>query len=269
MRLRYLTNDSYDQLLSEMDNNKCRYLSGSNFMPEFFNGNEKYFEESSALEVSRVKLESIPNWEMTDEDKSVQDLANTRLIYDGFKKLSPLQATNRCMWTYLCHDDYIEYIRNRWLPRTVDNLDVSTIRTRFFVEKNGNLLNDNAISRFWWYGHLTYDSAAADHYHLTKILFTNQTIATDVMDTFNRMNPERIRGVLMAIELFKEDLPGDGRGITEYFRECKKFLNHYGAVTLLDFLTAEEIKDLAYDYMKRLYDSHEPIGRRKRLLMRK
>ena len=62
------------------------------------------------------------------------------------------------------------------------------------------------------------------------------------MDTFNRMNYDRMRGVLMAIRDFK-DLLGDNEGITDYFRECKKHLNHYAAVTTFEFLDSDEISD--------------------------
>ena len=41
------------------------------------------------------------------------------------------------------------------------------------------------------------------------------------------------------------------------FRECKKYLNHYAAVTTLDFLEPEEIQTLAYDYMVKLREQKQ------------
>ncbi len=70
------------------------------------------------------------------------------------------------------------------------------------------------------------------------------------------MNFNRIKGVLLAIKDFK-DILGDNEGITEYFRECKKYLNHYAAVTTFDFLDAEEIRGLAFDYMVKLREQKE------------
>ena len=55
----------------------------------------------------------------------------------------------------------------------------------------------------------------------------------------------------MAIRDFKEELT-ENEGITEYFRECKKYLNHYAAVTTLEFLDSDEIRDLAFNYMMKL-----------------
>lgn len=36
------------------------------------------------------------------------------------------------------------------------------------------------------------------------------------------------------------------------FRECKKYLNRYAAVTTLEFLDSSEIRDLAFNYMMKL-----------------
>ena len=83
------------------------------------------------------------------------------------------------------------------------------------------------------------------------------------MDTLNRTNFNRIKGVLLAIRDFKEILSGN-EGITEYFRECKKYLNHYAAVTTFDFLDADEIRTLAYDYMVKLREQKEPKGKKKK-----
>ena len=57
--------------------------------------------------------------------------------------------------------------------------------------------------------------------------------------------------MLTAIKDFKEEL-SNNEGITDYFRECKKYLNHYAAVTTLEFLDSDEIHNLAFNYMMKL-----------------
>ncbi|MCR5833051.1 MAG: hypothetical protein K6G55_00135 [Selenomonadaceae bacterium] len=244
MLLGYFTEDAYDSLLSDIPKNADHYSSEDNWLSGYFQPGKEYFKMSS------VEVNDFTPYCSNDEDqKSVDDLTNTRNIYDAFRKLTPLQASNRYMWTYLCHavPKYRNYIRNRWMKDAREN----TIKTRFFVSSSGSLLNDNALSRLWWYGYLTYDEKNTNHYALTEILLMNQTICTDVMDTFNRMNFNRMKGVLLAIADFKNEI-GDKEGITDYFRECKKYLNHYAAVTTLEFLEPEEIRDLAFNCMMKL-----------------
>lgn len=84
---------------------------------------------------------------------------------------------------------------------------------------------------------------------MTKILLTNQTVCSDVVDTLNRTSPNRIQGVLLTIEEFKDEM-GSTRGLVDYVRECNRYLNRYAAVTVLDYLSKEEIRDIALGFLR-------------------
>ena len=162
MFLNYLTEDSYDRLWNDVERNAEKYKELDPWLPDYF-GAETYFKTSRAVDVNAF----IPNYkpgEKSDAQKTQEDLINTRLIYDAYKNLSPLQATNRYLWTYLCHADENcrRYVIDRWMSGEREN----TIRKRFFVRGNGDLYNDNALSRLWWYGHLTYDKDNSNPYIL-------------------------------------------------------------------------------------------------------
>jgi hypothetical protein len=244
MLLSFFTEEAYDELLNNIAENSEKYFQDDEWLADFF-GRADYFKQSKTVEVLYFKPE-YSNDNKTDEQKSQEDLVNTRLIFDAFKKLTPLQASNKYMWTYLCHamPEYRKYIRNRWT-----DLRENTVETRFFVTTTRrSLLRDNALSRLWWFGYLTYDKESANPYALTEVLLTNQTICTDFMNTFNCRNVNRSRGVLNAIKDFK-DVVSEKESIIDYFRECNKYLNRYAAVTNLDFLESNEIKKIALDYM--------------------
>lgn len=244
MLLGYLTEEAYDRLINNINNNADKYLSGEDWLQEFFGNKNDYYKLSKTVEVGAFSpFYSTGN--KTDAEKTQEDLVNTRTLHEAFIKLTPLQASNKYMWTYLCHavPEFSEYIKNRWMTDAREN----TIRTRYFVTGADSLRNDNALSRLWWYGHLTYDKDNSNHYALTEILLMNQTVCTDILDTYNRMNFNRIKGVLLAVRDFKDDIGNEG--ITEYVRECNKYLNRYAAVTDLDFLEADEIRELAYSFM--------------------
>ena len=49
---------------------------------------------------------------------------------------------------------------------------------------------------------------------------------------------------ILALKEFK-DMVGPKEGIQKYFRECNKILNQNAAITMFDFLTIDEIKNLA------------------------
>ena len=242
MQLGVFTEEAYDKLINSIEENTEKYSSSEDWLQEFFK-NEEYCKKSSVA-VDEFKPCYVPG-PKTDPQKSKEDLDNTILMHKAFKNLNPQQASNKYLWAYLCHAvPEFRGIQDRWMQKIGDN----TIITRFFVKGNGNLLNDNALSRLWWYGYLTYDESLKNPYELTEILFINQTICSDVMDTLNRNNLKRIKGVLYGINDYKDAI-GTTKGISDDYRECKKYLNHYAAVTMFDFLDSEEIRKLTYDFL--------------------
>ena len=265
MLLGYFTESAYDKLLNNVTANADHYASDEEWLPDYF-GNDEYFK-TSIVNVNNFTPYYVPG-NKDDLQKSNEDLVNTRNLYDAFRNLTPLQASNKYLWTYLCHaiPEYRKYIIDRWMRQVREN----TIVTHFFVtNEKDSLRNDNALSRLWWYGYLTYDSTNSNPYALTEILLTNQTICTDFMDTLNRRNITRMRGVLMALKEFKKEL-NEKEGITDYFRECNKYLNHYAAVTIMEFLDSKEIQDIAYNYMVKLRNdilsgTGSPIGRKRKM----
>jgi len=249
MLLSFFTEEAYDELLNNIENNSTKYFQEDDWLDTFF-GNKLYFKQSKAVDVLNFKPQ-YSTTDKTDEQKSQEDLVNTRLMFDAFKKLTPYQASNKYMWTYLCHaiPEYRKYIISRWT-----DLRENTLKTRFFVTSTKDSLFDNSLSRLWWYAHLTYDKENRNPYSLTEVLLTNQTICTDFIDTYNCRNANRSKGVLSAIKEFIEIL-GTSKGVSNYFRDCNKYLNRYAAVTNLDFLEPHEIKNIALEYLINLSKS--------------
>ena len=109
MLLGFFTDDAYQRLLDSVKQNKDKYLSNDNWVPSFFGQGVEWYGTSSQ-QVNRF----IP-YMSGSKDKSEDDLPNAINLHEAFK-ISPLQATNRNMWTYMCHidDDCRRYMRYRW-----------------------------------------------------------------------------------------------------------------------------------------------------------
>lgn len=245
MRLQYLLEPAYDELTDGIEANRELYELDTDWIGEFFSG-KKYSKESS-IELPKPDLYIKPGV-TSDEEKSQEDLTNVKILYDAFSGLEPLQATNKYLWTYLAHVTYRKYVIHRWMPATTS----ATIRTRFFVTNTARSVFDNAISRLWWYGYVSYDETNPKNpYHLTDILLMNQTICTDYVDTGYSQNRVIGKGVLMALKEFSTEL-GPREGITEYFRSFNKYFNRYGAVSSLDFLSSDDVYAIAVEYMEKL-----------------
>lgn len=249
MQLAYFTDKACDRLMADIENNREKYLGDENWIEAYFEGADDCIKRSS-VSVENFSPYFIKEGKLTkkdNEEKAEEDLINSIRLYEAFKTLTPWQAAQGNMWTYLCHmnHQYQNYIKHRWL----DDPRANTIKTRYFVPSNENLRNDNALSRLWWYGYLTYDPNSEDPHHLTKTLFTNITIATDIIDTLNRTSPERIKGVLLALEDFKEET-GMREGLSDIVRSANSAMNRHAGIVAVGFLSFEEVHDLYLEYLR-------------------
>ena len=248
MNLIYFTKDAYKLLKKDLDANKDNYYRDDPWLSEYFAkvGLDEFYKTSSIV-VSNLQL----NCSGDDvESKNNDDLLNIKLLYSDYKdKITPLQASDPLLWSALCHITFKEYVLKRWKK------DDGTVRLdpRFFAtEGRASLLYYNAISRLWWSGYLTYDEtrASTNPWHLTETLFSAQQVQKDLFDQSFSMNRTVIKGLLSALKTMQEE---NGNKCTTIFRACcDSYINHYGAVSILDTLSADDIATIAYDYMKKL-----------------
>ncbi|HIT27384.1 MAG TPA: hypothetical protein IAA90_07030 [Candidatus Ornithoclostridium excrementipullorum] len=248
MNLIYFTKDAYKLLKKDLDANKDNYYRDDPWLSEYFAkvGLDEFYKTSSIV-VSNLQL----NCSGDDvESKNNDDLLNIKLLYSDYKdKITPLQASDPLLWSALCHIPFKEYVLKRWKK------DDGTVRLdqRFFAtEGRASLLYYNAISRLWWSGYLTYDEtrASSNPWHLTETLFSAQQIQKDLFDQSFSMNRTVVKGLLSALKTMQEE---NGNKCTTIFRACcDSYINHYGAVSILDTLSADDIETIAYNYMKKL-----------------
>lgn len=238
MLISYFTEDAYFKLLGSISANSPKYRDGFGSIEEL--GISKADCPTSSIDLPLFALAPLdPN--ASDEEKNKNDLVNIQSVYDSWRSLTPWQAHNKFMWTYYCHlPKYQEYIRSRWKK---EGFSDSQIKERFFVtEEKRNLVRENALSSLWWKGYLTYDESREDHYWQTKALCTTTNFA-DFLDTFNSFNPTRAKGVIGAMSEVQGEL-GIDKLPSKVFRQLNRYLNHYAAVSILDYLSVEEIREL-------------------------
>ena len=246
MNLIYFTKDAYKLLKKDLSLNKDNYYSEDPWLDEYFAtaGLDEFYKTSS---ITVPNIELICNGDDT-ETKNSDDLINIKSFYTEYKdKITPLQASDPLLWSALCHITFKDYILKRW--KKAD--DTVSIDKRFFAtEGRSSLLYYNAISRLWWSGYLTYDEERknSNPWYLTETLFSAQQIQKDLFDQPFSMNKTIVKGLLSALKRIQDE---QGNACTTIFRKCcDSYLNHYGAVSILDTLSSEEIEDIAYAYMK-------------------
>jgi len=254
MRLSYFLEDTYHDLYSNIDKNLESYIKDEDWLEIYFQGQE-YVKEST-IDFSPPSLFSFDK-RLSEEEKTKEDITNVRIIYNHLKNLSPLQATNKYMWTCLAHTTYRKYVIHRWLDddkyNSYDNeTKANRIRRVFFASDGKRSLEANAIARLWWYGFMSHDpNNPSNEYHLTNKLVANTKFCRDFMQTPCCENSTVGKGVLLAVEDFRQTL-NDNEGISGYYRYLKKYLNRYAAVTSLDALDEDDVRKLSLDYLNKI-----------------
>ena len=247
MNLIYFTKEAYKLLKKDLENNIENYYKDEPWLTEYFSasGIDEFYRTSSVVVPSITPVYTGDDTESKNRD----DLINIKMLFSDYKdKITPLQAADPLLWSALCHITFKSYVLQRWKK------DDGTVRIdqRFFAtEGRASLLYYNAISRLWWSGYLTYDEEnPSNPWHLTEVLLSAQQIQKDLFDQPFSMNRTVVKGLLMALKEMQNER---GNACTPIFRECcNSYLNHYGAVSILDTLSSEEIYNIAYTHMKNL-----------------
>jgi len=248
MYLCYFDEKAYEDLENNIVKNKDHYFDNDDWVSEHFKG-KNYFHRSR-IEVNSVELQHLPA-NASESMKNENDLINVRLLYNAFKDLTPFQACSKELWSYLAHVQFKDYVHSRWMR----NPGKRTIATRYFVNGSQGIFH-NAISRLWWFGHITYQHDEKNPYKLTKVLLTNQQVCMDLIDEPYSFNREIVKGMLTGLKRFMDDYE-IYRGITDIWRDCVQYINRKGAIVNLDALGADTLSDTVYDTLKKYHNKRQ------------
>lgn len=202
-----------------------------------------YGNETFELNASKVKrLAGIYEPEQLEE--KLQGLENDDfsaaiVVYEAYKDISPLVASNETFWAYITHTSMFHYTQKRW-PKVLDGSATATyILDHWFIGGQG--IMRNAAASLWWTVHNTVDEERTNKYELTSIMFKNYTLRTN---TFGISLLIRHREAMIGILDFLSHNPE----ITENFFEPRgwfisKYFNRLGAVKQLACLDRTFFRD--------------------------
>ena len=150
------------------------------------------------------------------------DFKSAIAIYEAYKNISPLLASNETFWAYLTHVDLFTYTQKRW-PKVKDkDCGSDYILDHWFLSVNGLLRN--AVASMWWSVHNTIDETRENKYELTEVMFKNYTLRVVAFGS-----TLLIRHLADNPDITNNALEYRGQFITKYF-------NRIGAVKQLAFL---------------------------------
>ena len=174
------------------------------------------------------------------------DFQSAIAIYEAYKNISPLLASNEAFWAYLTHVDLFEYAQKRWPKVKEDNCGADYIIDHWFVGSQGLLRN--AAASAWWSVYNTIDEKRQNKYELTEMFFKNYTLRVTALGPTQLI---RHREAMIGILSFLLDNPEVTKNAFEYRGQfMTKYFNRLGAVKQLAYLK----RDYFYNTCERLKD---------------
>lgn len=251
MILQYVTKATLDDLQLNFKSYKEHYVNQDK---KWFNN---YFKENNGL-ISCDK--EFPDFQMnldaTGIDMSkkhpeygLNEIENIKILYGALKDLPLSVAWDERFWTGLSHTvlwDYIWFRRKSEIQSGVDK-DIKSSYLRIIAGRRGVFVN--CVSRLWWAGYLTYDDSRENPYELTRLLaqkaFPSQMVLLSSRNfTSNR---DIMHGILRALLDYEKLGYQVNRAA---FETILTYLNNISAVTILDFLSEEEIYQISKERLE-------------------
>ena len=211
----------------------------------------KYLAEEFKYDDSAV----IPNIEMKvtpaklriPESGKSYDFENSKNIFEAYNNLTPVQATDTRLWTYLAHVTYWKYLKVR---RPVENQSEEKrskyILTHWFIDRvsAGSFLRQD-ISLLWWVSYLTHDSERTNPYELTNEAFSMLDYTRHLLPGVQGRNKTFTHALLEYVI--------ENKTLFERYKEAKvRFLmrkaNLIAGYKVFPSLSKEEIKSIFNSY---------------------
>lgn len=248
MIIQYVSQGALDDLKANFESYKVHYV---NQEKSWF---EQYFKEKHGLIPYQRE---IPNFQMNmaldqkmNPDYNMSDLANIKIIYEALKEIPLSVAYDERFWAGLSHTvlwDYIWYRRKKEIQSEVDK-DIQSSYWRIIAGRRGVFVN--CLSRLWWAGYLTYDKQRKDPYELTRVLAQRAFPSQMVLISSRNFTSKKsiFHGILQAMLEFERKGYEVNRAA---FEVVLKYLNNISAITILDFLSKEEIYQISKERLER------------------
>lgn len=233
MNLQILVQSAVDRLLGAVGENTEAYL----------NGTTAILLKPEDLRNSRITAGDFP--ELLEADGSFKsDAEASQIVYKWLSHLSPVEASDNRLWTWLTHGPFERYCSQRWksgLQRAAQDPSDTIVTRWFFKGRGAETFVRNAISRLWWFGYLSHDPARANEFELTALLVEPQQMQQDFLERSFGRSKKIVRVVLETALRFQNRISAAGdKG--KVIKAWASALNARGGVFVLDALPEDRLR---------------------------
>ena len=189
---------------------------------EYFKSLKFVYDKKQVLMLPNIEV--VP--ELANQLKPENDFETAVKLYEAFKNLEPIQASDERLWVYLSFVDLFSYMQKRWnaVYKGESKGNKDYILEHWFLSSSAqSSLLRHALAGLWWAVYLSVDEVKGENnkYDLTKILFRQLDFPTRTLGTYKLgRHKEAVIGILEFIEenddLFRSKFEEKTRFITKH-----------------------------------------------------
>jgi|688.fasta_scaffold482244_2 hypothetical protein len=236
-QLKAFSTDAVGELVKNVEANQKLYCSAKSWAEGSLVKLPKTTIPTNLILKNKIELKlGLP------QEKTELDRDNAIQLHQCLIDLTPVQARDSRLWTFLAHETCWEYMRSRW-PVTTRANSINYIKEHYFVTtQQSRALIRHGIARLWWYGHLTFDETRTNPYQLTHILLKTLDITASILER-NLGKNRLVRTTLLDFLLMHEDVfLQKGERSKNAVRSLVKSLNLRGGSAILDAMPKSSLE---------------------------
>ena len=182
------------------------------------------------------------------QERAATDRANVLITRQALDMLTPVQAADGRLWTWLTHTHCAEYVKRRWMhSRPAEEREaIRAVKNHFFVHGSRSLIRENGVSRLWWIGEIAHRVEPGSEEQFLEVMLSTQEIRQQVLERPGlTMNAHVLRALYRLMRRrWESDGPAAPLLQREAFRRWMRSLNGRGGVVLLDAMTGDQLQAL-------------------------
>ncbi len=221
--------------------------------------------ESGGYPLNILDVETIdyPSFDLESNNKykelatqdSIDYFALARLLYESLS-LTSKQASDNLFWSYLNLTKFFPLIQKVEKSKISNDLEddekSQKILDNYFLipTLSQNTLIKSFTAGLWWSIHLTIDDSLNDKYYYSKVFLSEKHLKDKNLGTYQLIRDKKTLHAIL--EFYEQHKNSNYNGIkvgTEAFaQQLSKLLNQIGGLTVLSYLSKNEVKDKLETY---------------------
>jgi hypothetical protein len=227
-----------------------RNTSDYNTINDLFKNDTFNFKDIDLIDAQdypEIESEVIRNFYETYKNNPKSEFELAKILFEGIRIPRNLAANNQ-YWVYLNLKYFFKYIKGKWIEvRDSEDYNETDIDRYFLaLESSQNSLIKSPIAGLWWALELTVDETLEDKYYYSKIFLSDRNLRDKNLGTYKLIRERNILTALLDFySIYKDQKINNIHiGSEAIAQQMSKTLNQIGGLTILSYLTKEEIYKL-------------------------